>query len=370
MRKRLKNGKLENIKNLGIFSWSLIGALIIFGLIIYLIYLLRSALVPLILAMAIAYILVPLVNLLKKRMRKIFAVILVYLLFLSIIFVVFFFIIPIVIDQSRIFFDNIPVYLENLTKFTNQFLEDSIIIQYIENIIGTDVLPKDTSAITSYLISEFDFASFSIFQQATTITRFILVIILNLIIGPLLGFYILKDLDIIVKAFIKITPPRYRIRSLKVISIVNNVLGQYVRGQLLASLIVGILCTIALLALGIEFAFLLGFLAGLFNIIPFIGPYIGAVPAALAALFISPLKALLVIISFVIIQQIDSYLIWPNIMKRQIGVHPGVAIFSLLAGGILFGWLGLVLAVPVVAIAQELLKYYLIDRKKMTHLRN
>jgi predicted PurR-regulated permease PerM len=370
MKKRFENVRLKNIKNLGIFSWSVIGALIILALIIYLVYLIRSAIIPLIFAMAIAYILVPLVNLLKKKMRKIFAVILVYLLFLSIIFVVFFFIIPIVVDQSRIFFESIPVYLDNLTKFTNQFLEESVIIQYIENIIGTDVLPKDTSAITSYLISEFDFANFSIFQQATTITRYVLVIVLNLIIGPLLGFYILKDLDIIVKAFIKITPPRYRIRSLRVINIVNNVLGQYVRGQLLASVIVGILSTIALLILRVEFAFLLGFIAGLFNIIPFIGPYIGAIPAVLAALFISPLKALLVILSFIIIQQIDSYLIWPNIMKRQIGVHPGVAIFSLLAGGALFGWLGLILAVPIVAITQELLKYYLMDRKKFTNLRN
>jgi len=100
---------------------------------------------------------------------------------------------------------------------------------------------------------------------------------------------------------------------------------------------VGSLCTIVLLILRVDFAVLLGFIAGLFNLIPFLGPIIGAIPAALTALFISPIKALLVILLFIAVQQIDNYFISPNIMKHQVGVHPGVIIFSLITGGAIFG---------------------------------
>jgi predicted PurR-regulated permease PerM len=105
-------------------------------------------------------------------------------------------------------------------------------------------------------------------------------------------------------------------------------------------------------------------MAGIFNMIPFLGPVIGAIPAALTALFISPIKALLVVLLFVAVQQIDNYFISPNIMKHQVGVHPGVIIFSLIAGGAIFGLFGLLLAVPTVAIIQEILRYYLIEKKQ------
>ena len=88
--------------------------------------------------------------------------------------------------------------------------------------------------------------------------------------------------------------------------------------------------------------------------------------AALAALFISPLKAILVILLFIAIQQIDNYIITPNVMRYQVRVHPGLIIFSLIAGGALFGFWGLIIAVPTVAILQETLRYYLLDKNKPT----
>ena len=115
-----------------------------------------------------------------------------------------------------------------------------------------------------------------------------------------------------------------------------------------------------------DFAILLGATAGIFNLIPLLGPIIGGIPAALAALFISPLKALLVIILFIAVQQIDNYVISPNVMKYQVGVHPGLIIFSLIAGGALFGFWGLLIAVPTVAIIQETLRYYLLDKNRLT----
>ena len=360
----LKPDNAYLMKKIGIFSWSLIGLLILIALLFYVLSLMKAAILPLLIGIIIAYMLIPLVKLLRKKMRKIFAVSITYLLFLSIIFVLLFFIIPIVIEQFKIFVGKIPFYLEGITGFLNNFLKNNAMLKNLGNIIGKESIPSNSQEITQYILNGFNFANINIFQSATSITKTAFSIVLNFVIGPVLGFYILKDADVIASTFIKIMPPKYRNQSAILVNKINKVFGKYIRGQLIISLIIGTLCTIVLLILRVDFAVFLGFTAGILNIIPFLGPVIGAIPAALTALFISPIKALLVVILFIAVQQIDNYFISPNIMKHQVGVHPGVIIFSLITGGAIFGLFGLLLAVPTVAIIQEILRYYIIEKKQ------
>jgi predicted PurR-regulated permease PerM len=327
--------------------------------------LIKIAIIPLILAIAIAYLLTPIVILLQKKMRRVFAVTITYIIFIGIIFTIFFFIIPIIIDQFRTFMDKFPAYIENLTKIINDFLQNSVLIKNTENLIGKEIIPKDVSSITKYLISRINLEEIDIFQRATTVGMLVFNTVLYLIVGPLLGIYILNYTDKIKTTFIKIKPKRFKNQTTIILERINKVAGRYVRGQILVSIIVGILCTIVLLVLKVDFAILLGSIAGLLNMIPLLGPIIGAIPAALTALFISPPKALLVILLFIAVQQIDNYIISPNIMKYQVGVHPGIIIFSLMAGGALFGIWGLLIAVPTVAILQEILRYYLLEKNKI-----
>jgi len=162
-----------------------------------------------------------------------------------------------------------------------------------------------------------------------------------------------------------VIPKKSKIHVVNTLDRISHVTGRYIRGQIFISIIVGVLCTVVLLILKVDFAVLLGAIAGIFNLIPLLGPLIGAIPAALAALFISPLKALLVILLFIAVQQIDNYVISPAVMKYQVGVHPGLIIFSLMAGGALFGFWGLLIAVPTVAIVQETLRYYLLEKNRI-----
>jgi len=365
MRIRKPSNGIKTIKNIGIFSWSIIGFLLIATLFFYIIYLIKIAIIPLILAIAIAYLLTPIVILLQKKMRRVFAVTITYIIFIGIIFTIFFFIIPIIIDQFRTFIDKFPAYIENLTKIINDFLQNSVLIKSAENLIGKEIIPKDASGITQYLISSINLEEIDIFQRATTVGMLVFNTVLYLIVGPLLGIYILNYTDKIKTTFIKIIPKRFKNQTTIILERINKVAGRYVRGQILVSIIVGILCTIVLLVLKVDFAILLGSIAGLLNMIPLLGPIIGAIPAALTALFISPPKALLVILLFIAVQQIDNYIISPNIMKYQVGVHPGIIIFSLMAGGALFGIWGLLIAVPTVAILQEILRYYLLEKNKI-----
>ncbi len=362
MRLKKLSGDNKNLKNLGIFSWSIIGFLLIAALFFYIIYQIRIAIIPLIIAVAIAYLLTPVVELLQKKMRKIFAVAITYIVFLGIIFTVFFFIIPVIIDQFKTFINKFPSYLQNLTYFINDFLKNNVLIKNVENLIGKEIIPEDASSVTQYFINRMNLEEINIFQRATTLGKSVLNIVLYFIVGPLLGVYLLIYAEKIKTTFMRMIPKKFKNNTAVVLDRINKVAGKYVRGQIFISIIIGILCTVVLLVLKVDFAILLGFIAGILNIIPLLGPIIGAIPAALAALFISPLKALLVILLFIAIQQIDNYVISPNVMKYQVGVHPGIIILSLMVGGGLFGIWGLVIAVPTVAVLQEILKYYLLEK--------
>jgi len=364
MRKKLLPQNRDTVKRLGIFSWSIIGFLLIVALFFYIIYLIKIAIIPLIIAIAIAYLVSPLTVLLERKMRRGFAVTITYIIFTGVIALIFFFLIPVIVDQFQVFLDHFPSYVENLNLTISNFFENSAIINYIENLSGQSIVTPEISSITQYLMGRFDLENISILEQATVFTKSIMNIVLYFLVGPLLSIYILMDINKFKEKFTRVIPKRYRKDAINTIDRISYVAGRYIRGQLLVSIIVGVLCTVTLLILRVDFAILLGAIAGIFNLIPLLGPIIGAIPAALAALFISPLKAILVIIFFIAIQQIDNYLISPNVMKYQVGVHPGLIIFSLIAGGALFGFWGLLIAVPTTAIIQETLRYYLLDKNR------
>jgi len=354
---------LHTIKNMGSICWSVIGILIVASLLFYIIYLIRVAIIPLIIASVVAYLLSPMVLLLEKKIRKIFAVIITYVIFLGIIFVTFFFVIPVIVDQFDLFIRRFPFYTRNLTNLINEFIRTSALVSNIENITGVEIETIDSRTITQYIISQLNIRDIDIFRRITEFTGNIVNIILNFIVAPILGFFILKDMERIRTFIIKVFPRQARFHLNVIIDKMNNVVGRYIRVRIFISIIVGILSTLALLIMGIDFAVFLGFIVGFFNLIPFLGPVIGAIPAVLMAMLASPLKSLIVVIIFMAIQIIDSYVLFPIIMKYQVGIHPAVAIFSLIAGGALFGIWGMLIAVPLVSIVQELLKFYLIERK-------
>ncbi|MCJ7665843.1 MAG: AI-2E family transporter, partial [Actinobacteria bacterium] len=292
----------DTIKRIGIFSWSFIGLLLIAALFFYIIYLIRIAVIPLFIAMAIAYLVSPFMLLLNRKMRRGFAVTITYILFTAIVALIFFFIIPIIIDQFRVFIGKFPSYLLNLNDTIVIFFRDSIIVGSVEKLIGKEIAVPDMSSITQYFMGRFNFGGMNLLNQATLFTKSIINIVLYLVVGPLLGIYILKDIDKLRKVFISVLPRRFRNQAVNTMDRISRVAGRYIRGQILVSVIVGILCTVVLLVLKVDFPVLLGAIAGILNLIPLLGPLIGAIPAALAALFISPLTALLVILLFIAVQ--------------------------------------------------------------------
>ncbi|MEW6230265.1 MAG: AI-2E family transporter, partial [Bacillota bacterium] len=152
-------------------------------------------------------------------------------------------------------------------------------------------------------------------------------------------------------------PGRWRSEVVGLLIEMDHALGSFIRGQLLVSGIVGVLISLGLSIIGVDFALVIGLLAGIFDIIPYFGPVIGAVPAIALALLKSPVLVIYVVVLFVVVNQIESAIVGPNILGEQIGLHPVAVIFAILAGGHLFGVTGVLLAVPVAAIIKVFLRY-------------
>ncbi|MCL5071184.1 MAG: AI-2E family transporter, partial [Actinobacteria bacterium] len=200
-KKPLKN--IEAIRKIGIYSWSLIGLLIIVALFFYVLFRIRIAIIPLILAMGIAYLVSPLVVWMSKKMKRVFAIIIAYIIFAGFFFTLFFFTIPMIVDQFNIFIIKFPEYIKNLTEIFNRFIETSRIIAAIEGSTGRDILPLDSNAITTYIINTFGVSSANFLQNMTSFTRSFINIVITIIIGPVLSIYILKDSGRLRNLFIK-----------------------------------------------------------------------------------------------------------------------------------------------------------------------
>ncbi|NPV79116.1 MAG: AI-2E family transporter [Firmicutes bacterium] len=177
---------------------------------------------------------------------------------------------------------------------------------------------------------------------------------LGIIIVPVLAFYLTKDINRIRGRIAGFLLAKGRGDIIALVGQIDGILSSYVRGQLLVGAIVGILTTIALALMDVDFALIVGILAGILNVIPYFGPILGAIPAVCASLLKSPWTGLWAGIVFILIQQLESSLIAPKILGDRVGLHPLVVVFSLLVGAELLGFTGLLIAVPVTAVLNVL----------------
>lgn len=328
---------------------AVIGGLVLTALILFAIYAIRGVLPPFLYALIIVYLLRPVVNfLVSKNMSRLLAVSLTYLIIIIVLGVALTFLIPVLIEQLRDFILHFPQFLKAFGRYLTRL---QIAFYKIE-------LPSLAQEAFNQLILRAKKLAVLWAQQLPEMTASLFGGLFNLVLAPILAFYLLKDLPAIKETIVSLVPVKYRDNFLHLTKEIDVAVGGFLRGQLLIALIVGVTISIYLLIIGVKFAVLLGLLAGILNIIPYFGPIVGGAIAALVALFQSPTLALLVIIGMIVIQQVDGLLISPNIMRQTVNLHPVVIILALLIGGSFFGFLGLLLAIPVAAVGKALLIHY------------
>ena len=173
--------------------------------------------------------------------------------------------------------------------------------------------------------------------------------VINLVIVLLVGVYLAADPCPYVNGAVRLFPLKHRERTREVFVAVGEMLFQWLRGQLLSMTVVGLTVTAGLWLLGVPLAGTLGLIAGLFEFVPNIGPILSGVPAALLAITVSPTHVVYVIALYVAVQTLESYFLTPMVMKRAIALPPALTIIAQLIGTLTAGWLGLLLATPLVA---------------------
>ena len=172
---------------------------------------------------------------------------------------------------------------------------------------------------------------------------------MNTLVVMVITFYLLLEKDGVGRGFFKYLPLKRKEKIIDIFTKITVKLSSWLKGQLILSGFIGFITYIVLLAIGIDLALALSLFAALMELVPVVGPLIALVPAALIALTISPATALIVLIAYLVIQQIENNILVPQIMKKALGLSPLVVIISILVGAKLLGLIGILLAVPMLS---------------------
>lgn len=308
--------------------------LVFFLLSLGLVYYIRDILLELFVALLLMAILEPLVSKLSKiRIPRGISVLISYLLVIGVLGVVFSLLVPTLIEQTGSFINALPSYISNIgmsKEVSNQ------IVNNLFSIAGN--IPSE--------IFKFTFSIFSNFISVVTILVF--------------AFYMLLSRDKLEDQLGFFFGEEKKKELGHVIDNLEKRLGGWARGELTLMFLVGLGSYIGLSIIGIPYALPLSILAGLFELIPFLGPLISAVPSVLIGFGISPLTGLAAAALAFLVQQLENYIFVPKIMEKSVGVSPIITLIALAIGARLAGIGGMIISIPSVITIQVLVKEYLI----------
>lgn len=325
-----------------------------------------AALSPLFVGLVLAYLVSPLVDLLDQKImarlwfrlpslprkkerslhrRRMVSVLVTFLLLLLLAFLIVYAFAFLIV--GRLVFDSLTGMLASIAGYFSQYEQafQDFLLRLPDS--GLEEQVKALFDDIARWISE-HFSADSVFGAMANIG----ISLMNTFLGIVVAIYLVKDKEFFLGLWDRLVDgllPARRAAGLRtVLSDVDQVFSRFLRGQLLDALIVAIFASIVLTVIRLDFAVLLGCFAGLTNVIPYFGPVFGAIPAVIVALLTGGVaKALLTIVAFVVIQQIDSNIIYPKVVGSSTGLHPVFVLLSVTFGGYFWGIAGMVLAVPV-----------------------
>lgn len=340
----------QNLRNRVLFIGSILILLVIS-------YMVRSVLTPFVFAFILAYILNPAVERLERwRVSRILAISIILILFVGIFCLGVIFILPVIQSEITLLIKKMPEYLELIQVNVIPYIEEKLRIKVPAT---ADEIFKEATSKIKGLSPESISPVISFIGKAFSSLWGILGALLNLVIIPVVTIYLLKDFRLIKERLKEYIPIGKKDLWLKRIEEVNNILGRFLRGQLLIALIEGVIFSIGLSLIGIDMAILVGFMTGLANIVPYLGFFFGLSISILLSLleFHDVSHFIWVLVLFGGVQILETSLLSPKIMGKKVGLHPVVIILSIMLGGYLFGFFGILLAVPFTAV----IKVFLVD---------
>ena len=342
-------------------NWLILASLAAAG---WLVYLLAPVITPFAISAVLAYLGDPLVDRLEKfaigrwKIGRTLAVSLVFVLMLLLLAVILVIVVPLLVEQVRL-----------LVKLSPRWIDwfSGTALPWMAVKLGFDPANFDTAHVTQMLKDYWREISSAAFKVVDYISRggmAVAALLTNLILIPVVTFYLLRDWDLLIRATRDLLPRSIEAGFARMLKEVDQVLGAFFRGQLMVMLALGIIYAAGLSLVGIDLAVLIGMGAGLLSIVPYLGSIAGVLVAAGAAIFQfqDVFHLLMVLLVFAVGQSAEGMYLTPKLVGDSIGLHPVAVIFAVLAGGQLFGFLGILLALPVAAainvLVRNLLKKY------------
>ena len=345
----------------GVFRrhWRLISFILVIIVVFWLLYALRSVIFAFAVGLVLAYLFLPIISWIEKRLprqgkwlqaKRVSLIILIFTVILGLVGVLSYYIVTAVISAFSVLVNNAPQYISSALLTLRQWNE-AIRQQF----------PPEMQQQVDELLMGAGVALGNAFRGIFTTGISFIPATFSLVFGfaalPIFLFYILKDSEKLTKGFYSALSPWVAEHTKNIIAIIERVLGRYIRAQLLLAFIVGYLCFIGLLILRIDFAPVLGTFAGVTELIPILGPWIGGAVAVLLTLAVAPGKTIWVALLFLVVQLLENNLLVPRIQGAYLRINPAIAIVLLVVGAYIAGFWGLILAVPLTATIVEVYKY-------------
>jgi len=347
-------------------NWSILAVIAGSG---WLLYQLAHVITPFVISAGLAFLGDPLVDRLehvrffKWRFSRTFAVFIVFLLITAALVLVLLIFLPLLRDQVERLVTGAPEMFDWIVGTA---------LPWVQVKLGLSAFALDAQSLTDALKSYWKEVSTALVGVLGTVSRggqVVLTWLMNLILVPVVTFYLLRDWDKLVEGVRTLIPRNIEPVASTLCRQIDDVLGAFIRGQLTVMLALGVIYSAGLSAVGLDLALIIGMSAGLLSIVPYLGTMLGVVAALIAAVFqfqdvLHPVLALLV---FGVGQTLEGMVLTPKLVGDRVGLHPVAVIFAVLAGGQLFGFLGILLALPV-ASALNVLVGYLHQRYRVSNV--
>ncbi|UDM32439.1 AI-2E family transporter [Lentilactobacillus laojiaonis] len=316
--------------------------------------------IPILVAGILFYILNPIVNLLTKiklgkfKIGRTLAVTIVFLLLAGLITLSVIFFVPRLTDQIVALVDHLPKFMDSIQDLYGRVFKQVNSQQIIKKTDLMKITDKMSSNITNSANDILNGISNGLGGLISATANAVII----LVTVPVVLFYMLKDGNKLGNNIRKLLPKGSQNQVMDLLNKMSDTLSKYIGGQVIECLFVGTFTAIGYFIIGMPYALLLGVIAGICNIIPYLGPYIGIAPALAISLTTGNLmNTVYNIIVVVIVQQIDGNLVYPNVIGKTLQIHPLTIIIILLAAGNIAGIMGMILAVPLYAIVKVIVSY-------------
>ena len=344
--------------NVFVKHWRLVALILGIILFLWILYLLRIVVLPFAVGLILAYLMMPIIWWLEKKLpprhkwpgfRRIIAVLITFLLLLAILGAFGYVVVTAVVDATVRLIENAPAIIANSIYRVQQ---------WIDGVIAN--LPVEWQTESWELIQGGEDLGKTIrdgLLRAISTIPSSYAVILGFAVLPFFLFYILKDSEKLTHAMTSAMPPSVRVHARSVIDIIERVLGRYIRAQIMLGVIVAYFTLIGLLILKMPFSLALSLLAGVMEMVPTLGPWISGAVAVLVALAITPDKAIWVVILYLGVQAVENNLLVPKIQSAYLRIHPAVMIVLLVFGAYFAGFWGILIIGPLTATLVEVFKY-------------